>query len=236
MTDVIPTELFREVQSHIRDRTSHAEEGWEAGSDEEDTLTGDFGGSLRTGWVDYRKNETGNYWRWRITYKKLRGRGADAPEKETGADGLFQIEVRPDDERRVVTKGVIFQAKKFKSSSRSDLLDQIQKMEQIAPGGSAVFEFGPEGYKGSSRVDILATAEATHRIPHGQESLAEYLADRFLTCPAGLRDMYYDALRHRLIIPTAQGTKIVELRLRHRIDVEVRHNRRQATSGERQFE
>ena len=38
-------------------------------------------------------------------------------------------------------------------------------MEEFAPGGSAVFEFGPKGYRGASGQDILAARELT---PPGQ--------------------------------------------------------------------
>lgn len=234
MIDIIPSELFRGIQAHVRDRTTHAEEGWAAGSDEEDTLTGDFGGSLRTAWAEH--DEKGTHWQWRITYKKFRGRGAGALEKETGADGIFQIEVYPDDDGLVVTKGIIFQAKKVKGSSRADLLDQVQKMERIAPYGSAVFEFGPDGYKGASGNEILILADQSGHIPHAQESLAGYLADKFLPCRSGLRGMYYDAVRHRLVVPGAEGAKIVELRLGHRIGLEVRHENRPVKNGDLQLE
>jgi hypothetical protein len=55
----------------------------------------------------------------------------------------------------VVYKGVLFQAKKYRGDSRANLIDQVRKMEQLAPGGSALFEFGPKGYTGASGQDII---------------------------------------------------------------------------------
>jgi hypothetical protein len=46
--DVIPESVFRAIQEYLRERTAFAEQGWTAGEDDEDTLTGDFGASLRT--------------------------------------------------------------------------------------------------------------------------------------------------------------------------------------------
>lgn len=222
MQDVIPPGVFRDIQTHLREQTAHAEQGWEAGSDEEDTLTGDFCGSLRTsGWVESREN--GTRWQWRVTYKKLRGRGRDAPEKMTGADGVFQVEVRPSDTPLFIPKGILFQAKKYQGSSRSDLITQVEEMERIAPGGSAVFEFGPDGYFGVSGRDVIVSQQIDpKRIPHPERPLGSYLADEFLPCEAGLRGMYYDAVRGNLSVPLERGgVKLVRVSLRHRIALQV---------------
>lgn len=227
MQDVIPKGVFREIQAHLRKRMIHAEKGWDAGADEEDTLTGDLGGSLRTdGWIESSKSDES--WYWRIHYKKFRGRGDDAPEKETGADGIFQIEAHPGDDTLIVSKGVLFQAKKYRGSSRGDMIGQVNKMERIAPGGSAVFEYGPDGYHGASGRDILSKRDLhPHQIPHPEGALGDYLADRFLPCESGLRGMYYDAVRENLVVPLAQGgVKLLRVSLRHRISVDVRHNSR----------
>ena len=228
MRDVIPDRVFRRIQAHLGNRITHAERGWEAGEQEEDTLTGDLGGSLRTdGWIE--TTQDGIPWRWRVTYKKFRGKGPDALESRIGADGIFQVEVYPYGEPMLIPKGVIFQAKKYRGSSLIDLVEQVKEMEEFAPGGSAVFEFGPEGYRGASGGDILATREATPgRIPHPGESLGRYLADQFLPCQSGLRGMYYDAVRKNLIVPLPgqRGVKIVHVALAHRIAVQVVANGR----------
>jgi len=222
LQDIIPAPLFRTIRVYLIDRTAHAEQGWNAGADEEDTLTGDFGGSLRTGgWTESPEN--GTLWRWRVTYKKFRGRGKDAIEKDTGADGIFQIDVYRAGETLIVSKGVLFQAKKYQGSSRSELIKQVRDMERTAPGGSAIFEFGPDGYRGASGRDILGARESDpDRIPHPEERLGNYLAYRFMPCKSGLRGMYYDAVREILVVPLEDGqVKVVKVSLRHRLSVEV---------------
>jgi hypothetical protein len=96
-------------------------------------------------------------------------------------------------------------------------------MEGIAPGGSAVFEFGPEGYRGAVGRAILEERERNQRrIPHPDESLGTFLADRFLPCEAGLRSMYYDFRRKVIFVPSSEGGVLKQVSLRHQIDVEVR--------------
>jgi hypothetical protein len=201
LQDIIPPDSFKELQTHLREGVLHAEAGWEAGSEDEDTLTGDFGGSLRThGWIDFPQSI--EPWQWRITYKKFRGRGGGAPEKVIGADGIVVVEVHLGNGGLMVSKGVLFQSKKAKGSSRGDMLDQVRRMEQTAPGGSAVFEFGPGGYRGASGRDILSAKEQQlTRIPHPEYQLGDYLAEQFLPCKSGLRGMYYDAVRENIVVP-----------------------------------
>lgn len=219
MQDVIPEVVFAEIQGHLRERTTHAEQGWEAGSDEEDTLTGDLCGSLRTpGWV--RVQSDGQSWEWRISYKKFRGRGRGAAEKQIGADGIVQVEVRPGLANEIVHKGLLFQAKKIAGSSRREMHRQVEGMESVAPGGSAVFEYGPRGYRAASGQEILRP-ETRDVIRIGRPNLSDYLSDRFLPCTAGLRGMYYDAVRGNLIVPGSDGPHTYKVSLRHRVLIEV---------------
>jgi len=54
------------------------------------------------------------------------------------------------------------------------------------------------------------------------QRLGYFLADDFLECKSGLRGMYYDAVRERLLVPTLSGDlRIVPLELRHRMAIEV---------------
>jgi hypothetical protein len=46
--------------------------------------------------------------------------------------------------------------------------------------------------------------------------------DEFLECKNGLRGMYYDAVRGRLVLPTVDlEIKAVQLDVRHRIKIEI---------------
>jgi hypothetical protein len=225
LRDVIPSSVFEAIQRHLRERTKHAEGGWEAGSDDEDTLTGDLGGSLRTaGWRKTR--DVDDEWEWRVSYKKFRGHGQGALEKTIGADGIVQVEVRPAMAGEIVTKGVLFQAKKHKGSSRTKLKGQVADMEDCAPGGSAVFEYGPNGYRAESGASIAKKSNQDAGIPHPDMPLAEYLADSFLPCESGIRGMYYDAVRGVLEVPTPRGEpRFFQTKIKHRITISARRSK-----------
>ncbi len=227
MTDLLPEGLLKKIQVYLQEGVRHAEKGWEAGSDEEDTLTGDLGANLRTKRV--RRFGAGTEWKWTISYKKFRGRGKHALEKTIGADGIIQIEVYPDtDDNSVITKGVLFQAKKVTARAGGLLGDQIRKMNALAPGGWAIFEYGPDGYFASNRENVPKESR-----PQKRESanplmpLGSFLADEFLSCRAGLRGMHFNANRRLLSVPNVHdASRLVEIHLDHRLNIEIRHKSR----------
>src|SRR5687767_12633549 len=81
----IPDFIIRRLSSHILTQCPNAEAGWEFGNQDEDTLTGDFFGNLRTGW------HNSNDYEWRFHYNKVRGRGPGALESKIGADGIITL-------------------------------------------------------------------------------------------------------------------------------------------------
>lgn len=91
MRDIIPDVVFDEIADHIRIRVPHAEEGWRAGSSEEDTITGDLGSALRTRRA-HSVTIGGIKYRWSLSYKKFLSKSKRSVEKRLGADGIFQIE------------------------------------------------------------------------------------------------------------------------------------------------
>src|SRR5262249_25170545 len=141
MRNVIPRPVLARIADHLRAGCRRGEQGWEFAHDEEDTITGDLCSSLRVGWRRVSGVSDG-YWRWRCTYTKFRGRGPGAEEHIIGADGIVQLEVENVKTGRIITKGLLFQAKKVDSVDPSDLLDQVGKMERLMANCSAVFEYG----------------------------------------------------------------------------------------------
>ena len=109
MKDILPALIYGLIEAHIAERAQHAQEGWEGGSDDEDTLTGDLGATFRTPWSSPIRTN-GDTWSWRMRYKKFRGHGPGAVEKKSGADGILQVEVTRGSE--VQFKGLLFQAKR----------------------------------------------------------------------------------------------------------------------------
>ncbi len=222
MLDVIPAVVVAKIMEHLRAGCERAEHGWTAGSEEEDTLTGDLGGSLRSGWSETMVD---NYerWRWKLTYKKFRGRGAGATEKIIGADGIFQIEVEDRVTGRNFNKGLLFQAKKVEAKDRRQLLSQAHKMEALVPRGSAVFEYGPRGYHAADASKVIAAkGRLTADDQRQPEQLGDYLAERFVPCEIGIKGLFYDAVRGTLVVPN-ETNGVIQFRsqLAHRFKIEV---------------
>jgi len=152
--DILPAAVYEAIEAHITDKARHAHERWSAGSDQEDTLTGDLGATFRTLW-SFPITTNGDTWSWRMTYKKFRGRGPGAFEKPSGAGGIFEVEVTLGSQMEF--KGILFQAKKI-GQMNGELQSQVERMERMAPRGSAVFVYAPESYRAVPGHDYLAQA------------------------------------------------------------------------------
>ena len=222
MLDVIPPTVVAAICDRLHGGCESAEHGWTAGNEEEDTLTGDLGRSLRIGWSEIMVDGD-ERWRWQLTYKKFRGRGAGATEKIIGADGIFQIEVEDTVTGKIYNKGLLFQAKKVGAKDRRQLLSQAEKMERLVPLGSAVFEYGPRGYHSSDAKDVIAANGHLVADGRGQaERLGDYLAKRFVPCRTGRRGLFYDAVRGTLVVPDeTNGVVQFRAQLGHRFKIEV---------------
>ena len=225
MRDVLPPEIFESIQGHLIESGNTAHGGWEDGGDEEDTLTGDLFAQMRTkSWVNQFVRD--DEWRWRIRFKKFRGRGRGAFERHSGADGVIQIEIEPHDRSPGIYKGLLFQAKK-RSIRRPrtgladpNLREQVEKMEAIAPGGSAVFVYGPDGY---TAIDGNGLGRIEAEAPNPQP-LGSFLGDAFLGCRSGMRGMYYEAPRRLLIVPARGEILAYRTDLDYRLQVEIEIN------------
>jgi hypothetical protein len=114
-------------------------------------------------------------------------------------------------------KGLLFQAKKI-GHLNGDLESQVERMERMAPSGSAVFEYGPDSYRAIAGRDYLAQASPGQARTAAQlQPLGGFLARDFLSCTYGLRGMHYDALRGLLIVPDGTAYRVS---LAHRIMIE----------------
>jgi hypothetical protein len=189
---------------------------------EEDDLTTRLGRFLDSRWSNY-ESITQRMWRWRIDYKKFRGRGKGAIEKEIGADGLFQIELQNMVTGEMTMKGLLFQSKKEWQVKNTDLLKQAEKMERFVAGGGAVFDYEPDGYRAADATEVIKAEGTPHNLGNvGIMNLADYLTTRFMECKVGKRGLYYDAVRHVLVIPNdAKGVDIRKYSIRHRFTIEV---------------
>jgi hypothetical protein len=119
------------------------------------------------------------------------------------ADGtrLVQLELYAEG-GPVVAKGLLFQAKKAWEHRDAALLQQVAKMEEVAPGGSAVFNFGSHKFTACSGVDV---AHGDGHPPVAPQALGEFLIGQFLPCHVGLRGLYFDFALDIVRLPDPRG-------------------------------
>jgi hypothetical protein len=222
MKDIIPKSLFAEISDHLIVKSKSVARIWESSSDEEDSITGHFCGQLQTDWSRQKNYGNQGRWQWRVSYKKFRSKGAHAFEHIIGADGLFQIEIEQKDIGILETKGLLFQAKKYKLGLDSNLSDQVHKMEAIAKSASAVFVYGRERFQAISSNEYLNQKNTNHDPNDSLSSIGNFLGQEFLECRVGLRGMSYDGLRKILNVPGIQGSvQQYRVDVGHRVSVDV---------------
>jgi hypothetical protein len=150
-----------------------------------------------------------------IYHYKLRGRGTKAPEKECGADGIFQIQVTDSTGRLIRQKGLLFQSKKEWKGKDALLGDQAGKIAE-KPGAGIVIDFGSESYN-TCMAKVAAEAQGQRRDIDEKEfsRLAKTLGDEFVRCRVGVEGLYYDQDKELLIEPTSDehGMHVVDTRV-----------------------
>jgi hypothetical protein len=219
MRDLIPPQVFDSVQAHLRSAGENAVTGWKGNEAEEDSLTGDLGRLLTTH-RSVRIRAGGQTWRWRTDYKKFRGRGDGAFEGKSGADGIIQIEVTTPG--IILFKGVLFQAKKSTRLRNAELKKQVLAMEELIPGGSAVLVYDPEGYAAIKGTEYLHPDQGLVGFTLRRLLPLAAFFDEFLECKSGVRGMYYEARRERLLLPSLDGEiRAIPLEVRNRIKIEI---------------
>jgi hypothetical protein len=194
------------VRDFIEDRylagTANAEAQYQNAAGDEDTLTGALGALIATSQpVSFRFGLIEIV--VQISYRKLRGRGKDAPEKRFGADGIFQLQVTWPG-RSTFQKGLPFQSKKNWKGRNSELTRQAKDMLNTV-GGGIVIDYTPNGYKACEIAHVIEThgnRRAVDRAGH-LEPLGQLLAHRFLDCQVGIQGLYYDDQNEKFLQPLA---------------------------------
>ena len=238
--DAIPDAILREIKQRIRDGSKNGETGWTNAPTSEDTLTGDWGGAMKTGWSE-RIEDSGYFWRWRIQYRKMgAGNQHASEEKSTGADGIFQIEVsrftggvlpatsttvslENVEEEYFFAKGLLFQAKRSDSHDAKKLLEEVQKIEKLTPGNGAYFEYGPDNYHATLAKKIVESEGSTQGVELFR--LGDFLADQFMECLVGVEGLYVDLKsKNSQVLHFPEGNEAVRslpTRLGHVLAVQV---------------
>jgi hypothetical protein len=184
------------VLDYVRDRylagVAEAEAKYRMGVGDEDTLTGGLGNDIST--ARPLVVEVGDAFYVQIEYRRVRGRGAKAPEKLFGADGCFQLQVSNANREPVFRKGLPFQAKKNWKGVDRRLAEQARNMARTAHGGIVV-DYTPNGYSACDIRDVIEF-RGNRKAVNGagkMNRLGQVLAHDFLDCRVGVRDLYYDS-------------------------------------------
>ena len=110
MLDLLPPSLIGFLREKYSSGVATAEASFEDSSADEDALTGALGLALAMKDPIIFPGPTGNY-EVQVSYRKLRGRGPNAPERLYGSDGLFQISISNEYGQILRQKGLPFQSK-----------------------------------------------------------------------------------------------------------------------------
>ena len=196
-------------------------EVFESAGEDEDVVTGDFGSLIRRGpvKVSVEAPEGGGIWTWRITYKKLRGRGPSATEKHVGADGIweFTLDHGANGPQR---KAALFQAK-MTGEAGEKLFTQAVIMSTWREAAFVV-EYTPETVFAIHVDDVVAARGKavgdTARIPFD-----EFIVEQFISCKIGDRDLLYDRASRRLFWrDSSDAVVVVNFSAKHKFDVNVK--------------
>ncbi|GAB4205504.1 MAG: hypothetical protein OHK0013_21460 [Sandaracinaceae bacterium] len=198
MRDLIPAEVFSAIQEQYRSARPITGDDFKESREDEDTLSGAFGKGLREA---VRGARDGYVWSTHVT--KTRGRGKGALEKRTGADVVIEIEVRDATGGVVGQKGLLGQAKTEWGPRDRRLVNQAERMEEVAPNASVVIDYRPDGTT-ACRSSSAISAEG-RRKDAKMKPLGDLLADEFLTCEVGRRGMSYDDVRRQMLVAAPEG-------------------------------
>jgi hypothetical protein len=177
--DLLPAGIYGYLRDRYLAGTSDAVAHFPAHAADEDALTGALGQAFSALPVVYSDN--GSQYFADISYRKLRGRGKNAPEKRFGADGIFQIRVTDRDGAVVRQKALPFQAKKEWRRKDTKLIKQCEDMIREF-GQGIVVDFSPTGYLACRAAEVV-DFQGQHRALRDQgrlRDLGHVLADDFL--------------------------------------------------------
>lgn len=177
-----------------------AEAQYENAAGDEDSLTGALGALISTVGSRYFLVGPATQIEVKIDFRKLRGRGHDAPEKRFGPDGIFQLQISANGVPSF-RKGLPFQAKKNWKGRSRELADQARAMQRNLRGG-IVIDYTAYGYTACNIAAAIefngnrrAVANAGYLRPLGQ-----VLGNDFLECRLGIQGLYYDQRGEEFVV------------------------------------
>ncbi|MDR6563197.1 MULTISPECIES: J domain-containing protein [unclassified Arcicella] len=201
----IPEEVKEDIRKHLSERYPIALDGYNSANEEEDTLTGDLGATLRIKnqkvFVEKGQKELPGYWKWSIDYHKFRGRGPGATENKLGADGIFELKLIVG--TQVEKKSLMFQSKINLTNNDPKLINETIKLTTWREA-SFILNFTSTEFEAIDLDSIIATrgrrTNNMNVIP-----LDKFIGHNFLDCIVGDVDLKYDAISRKLTWRTTSG-------------------------------
>ncbi len=205
MYDVIPEQILDRIGAAYKRAVKRAQERYPHWVADEEYATGAVGGTMEE-LVKGRAKVDGQSYRWNTTTWAVRGKGAKSAEKEYGADAVIEIVLRDDTGHTIATKVLPVQNKKERIYSNRKLADQAGRLDKL-PGGGLVVSFSEHGFVSCQAGLVAEAGGAWTKIPETLKSdFGRALADDFLYCKVGSRDIRFDMRRQ--VFRTSDGHEI----------------------------
>jgi hypothetical protein len=195
MKDLLPTY----VMGHLHDRfvagVADAEAVFSMHEADEDAVSGALGQSIAMQSPVVFKGPQGDF-AVEIKYKKIRGRGPNAPEKRYGADGLFQISILNERGSVLRQKALPYQAKMNWRGKNKGVYVQAMKMQEHFVS-SVVVNFTKRGYRGCTASLAVETEGSLPQVEarSGMSNLGQILGVDFLECRVGTIGLFFDPVQ-----------------------------------------
>lgn len=192
MHDILPSAVITLLRDRYAAGVANAEAFFDQHRADEDAVTGALGQALAIG-DPIRFNFENQIYEVKISYRKIRGRGSNAPERLYGSDGIFQISITDRAGQIAAQKGLPFQSKTNWKGKNGSLLSQVQTMEKSTPGG-IVIDFSASGYRACTAQVAMAASGNRRSVDKfgAMKPLGQMLSRDFLDCMIGRRGLYYD--------------------------------------------
>jgi hypothetical protein len=213
MYDVAPEEILDRIGAAYERAVARAAERYPQWAADEEYASGAVGGTMEE-LVKGQATVDGQTYRWNTTTWVVRGKGPRAPETEYGADAVIEIVLRDEFDNTIASKILPVQNKKERVYSNRKLAEQARRLSRL-PGGGLVVSFSERGFTSCEAGVVAEAAGAWTTIPDDLKStFGHALAEDFLRCKVGSRDLSYDMRRQ--VFRTSDG-QAIRLRVRRRI-------------------
>jgi hypothetical protein len=213
MYDVAPEEILNRIGAAYERAIARAVERYPQWAADEEYASGAVGGTMEE-LVKGQATIDGQTYRWNTTTWAVRGKGPRSPETEYGADAVIDIVLRDEHDNTIASKILPVQNKKERIYSARKLAQQSRRLSRL-PGGGLVVSFSERGFTSCEAGVVADAAGRWKAIPDDlKTNFGRALADDFLRCKVGSRDISYDMRRQ--VFRTSDGQEI-RLPVRRRI-------------------